>query len=450
MLSVGIIGASGFTGAELLRLCAAHPEFRGRARHRRHPGRNGRGRALSQPGRRLPATCASSRSTPSAAAGLDLVFLGLPHGASQDLVPSLRPPGQAHRRPRRRLPAEGPRALPAVVRRGAPLPRAARRVRVRPARAVPGRARGRDPRRLARLLRRRPPPSPSPRSCTAAWWSRPASSSTPPPACPARAGRRRPTPRSARSTRTSPPTACSNHRHTPEIEMAISASAPLVRAGRRRCQVLFTPHLAPMNRGILATCYARPAARRPDDRRPARPHGRRLRRRAVRRGQRAVAVDQGDPRVEQLPRHRPRSIRAPAGSWRSAALDNLVKGASGQAIQSRQPALRPARDHRAAHRRALSVSATADGHSRAPTPTSPARLLAEALPYIQRFHDQVVVVKYGGNAMTAEGDAGFARDVVLMHSVGIRPVVVHGGGPADHRADEPAGQGGRRSATACG
>ena len=38
-------------------------------------------------------------------------------------------------------------------------------------------------------------------------------------------------------------------------------------------------------------------------------------------------------------------------------------------------------------------------------------------------------MKYGGNAMTAEGDAGFARDVVLMHSVGLRPVVVHGGGP---------------------
>ena len=62
-------------------------------------------------------------------------------------------------------------------------------------------------------------------------------------------------------------------------------------------------------------------------------------------------------------------------------------------------------------------------------PDLTARLLAEALPYIQRFHDRVVVVKYGGNAMTAEGDAGFARDVVLMHSVGLRPVVVHGGGP---------------------
>jgi acetylglutamate kinase len=58
-----------------------------------------------------------------------------------------------------------------------------------------------------------------------------------------------------------------------------------------------------------------------------------------------------------------------------------------------------------------------------------ARLLAEALPYIQRFRGKVVVVKYGGNAMTEGGDVSFARDVVLMHSVGILPVVVHGGGP---------------------
>jgi acetylglutamate kinase len=62
-------------------------------------------------------------------------------------------------------------------------------------------------------------------------------------------------------------------------------------------------------------------------------------------------------------------------------------------------------------------------------PDLTARLLAEALPYIQRFHGKVVVVKYGGNAMTEGGDASFARDVVLMHSVGILPVVVHGGGP---------------------
>jgi len=62
-------------------------------------------------------------------------------------------------------------------------------------------------------------------------------------------------------------------------------------------------------------------------------------------------------------------------------------------------------------------------------PELSARLLAEALPYIQRFRGKVVVVKYGGNAMTEEGEAAFARDVVLTHSVGILPVVVHGGGP---------------------
>ena len=63
------------------------------------------------------------------------------------------------------------------------------------------------------------------------------------------------------------------------------------------------------------------------------------------------------------------------------------------------------------------------------SPEDTAEVLAQALPYIQRFHGRVVVVKYGGNAMTPEADAAFAADIVLMHSVGIRPVVVHGGGP---------------------
>ena len=62
-----------------------------------------------------------------------------------------------------------------------------------------------------------------------------------------------------------------------------------------------------------------------------------------------------------------------------------------------------------------------------------AAMLVEALPYIRRFAGQVVVVKYGGNALAgaSEGDALalFAQDIVLMHQVGMRPVVVHGGGP---------------------
>jgi acetylglutamate kinase len=59
-----------------------------------------------------------------------------------------------------------------------------------------------------------------------------------------------------------------------------------------------------------------------------------------------------------------------------------------------------------------------------------AQILAEALPYIQRFHDKAIVIKYGGNAMTdAQLKAGFARDVVMLKLVGMNPVIVHGGGP---------------------
>jgi len=59
-----------------------------------------------------------------------------------------------------------------------------------------------------------------------------------------------------------------------------------------------------------------------------------------------------------------------------------------------------------------------------------AAILAEAMPYIRRFHGKIVVVKYGGNAMTDESlKQSFARDVVLLKLVGLNPVVVHGGGP---------------------
>lgn len=61
-----------------------------------------------------------------------------------------------------------------------------------------------------------------------------------------------------------------------------------------------------------------------------------------------------------------------------------------------------------------------------------ASILVEALPYIRRFWGRVVVVKYGGNALSGSDRAGlasFATDIVLMRSVGMRPLVVHGGGP---------------------
>ena len=63
-----------------------------------------------------------------------------------------------------------------------------------------------------------------------------------------------------------------------------------------------------------------------------------------------------------------------------------------------------------------------------------AQVLLEAIPYMRRFAGKIVVVKYGGNALSGSEDessalSGFASDVVLMHAVGMLPVVVHGGGP---------------------
>ena len=63
-------------------------------------------------------------------------------------------------------------------------------------------------------------------------------------------------------------------------------------------------------------------------------------------------------------------------------------------------------------------------------PPVKAEILAQALPYIRKFHGKTIVIKYGGNAMTEEKlKHGFARDVILLKLVGMNPVVVHGGGP---------------------
>ena len=63
-------------------------------------------------------------------------------------------------------------------------------------------------------------------------------------------------------------------------------------------------------------------------------------------------------------------------------------------------------------------------------PRDKAEILAQALPYIRRYHGKTLVIKYGGNAMTdPELQADFAEDVVLLKLVGMNPVVVHGGGP---------------------
>jgi acetylglutamate kinase len=64
------------------------------------------------------------------------------------------------------------------------------------------------------------------------------------------------------------------------------------------------------------------------------------------------------------------------------------------------------------------------------TPFQQARILAEALPYMQRYDEATIVIKYGGHAMGEEQQArDFARDIVLLEQTAINPVVVHGGGP---------------------
>ena len=58
------------------------------------------------------------------------------------------------------------------------------------------------------------------------------------------------------------------------------------------------------------------------------------------------------------------------------------------------------------------------------------RVLVEALPYIQKYYDKVVVIKYGGNAMINEElCSAVMKDIVLLNLVGIKVVLVHGGGP---------------------
>jgi acetylglutamate kinase len=65
-----------------------------------------------------------------------------------------------------------------------------------------------------------------------------------------------------------------------------------------------------------------------------------------------------------------------------------------------------------------------------PPPLDHAQILAQALPYIRKYHGKTMVIKYGGNAMTEPAlQQAFAEDVVLLKLVGINPVVVHGGGP---------------------
>jgi len=76
------------------------------------------------------------------------------------------------------------------------------------------------------------------------------------------------------------------------------------------------------------------------------------------------------------------------------------------------------------------VTIATDNSKRREAATVKADTLIEALPWLDRFHGEIVVIKYGGHAMTDEElRAGFAQDLVFLRYAGLRPVVVHGGGP---------------------
>jgi acetylglutamate kinase len=80
----------------------------------------------------------------------------------------------------------------------------------------------------------------------------------------------------------------------------------------------------------------------------------------------------------------------------------------------------------------------------ASAPAAKAQILAQALPYIRKYHGKTMVIKYGGNAMTDPAlQAAFAEDVVLLKLVGLNPVVVHGGGPQIETALKRLGKEGR-------
>ncbi|MGQ0831721.1 MAG: N-acetyl-gamma-glutamyl-phosphate reductase [Microthrixaceae bacterium] len=245
MPKVGIIGASGFTGAELLRLAAQHPDLdvvyaTGDTQAGSLAGDLYPSLAAAHPGLRFAAY------DPAEAAGLDLVFLGLPHGASQGLVPELigkvghlvdlaadfrlKDPalyplwyGEPHTAPE--LLADFAYGLPELFRD---------EILDAAHVAVPGCYPTAASLALTPLVRSGAIESSGIIVDAASGVS---------------GAGRTPKPGTSFCTVDEDFTAYGllDHRHTPEIEQVTGAS------------VLFTPHLAPMNRGILATCYARPS-----------------------------------------------------------------------------------------------------------------------------------------------------------------------------------------------
>lgn len=314
-LRVGIVGASGYTGIELLRLCAGHPDLEVAVA----TGDTSAGISAAELYPNLAAAYPDlvfSTYEPTEFDGLDLAFLALPHGASQSLVPDLRKrvgkivdlaadfrlkdPAlyplwyhAEHTAPA--LLEEFAYGLPELFRddiAGADLV------------AAPGCYVTAAALALAPLVRAG--------VIETTGIVVDAASGT------SGAGRApKPGLHFAKVNEDFTAYGLLDHRHTPEIEQAIDA------------QVLFTPHLAPMTRGILATCYARPTAGSPDplevmrDFYSAEPF---------------VVVTDASPSTKAAYGSNTAHITArrdPRTGWVIVlcALDNLVKGASGQALQ---------------------------------------------------------------------------------------------------------------------
>lgn len=323
MLTAAIIGASGYTGAELLRLLAGHPDFD-------VISATGDSQAGTPIAALYPSLAAAYRDRRfdtvdvGAAAQADVVFLGLPHGASQAIVPELRAAGakrivdlaadfrlkdpslypiwyhEPHQVPE--MLADFTFGLPELFRdelRRASLV------------AAPGCYVTTATLTLAPLVRH--------------GLVEPVGIIVDAASGVSGAGRP-PKPNTTFCAVDEDFTAYGllNHRHTPEMEQALGGGV----------QILFTPHLAPMNRGILATCYARPTDVAPKD------TGELL---ALYRnfydGEPFVVVTDGSPSTKATLGSNSAHLTVrfdPRTGWIVAigALDNLTKGASGQAIQA--------------------------------------------------------------------------------------------------------------------
>jgi N-acetyl-gamma-glutamyl-phosphate reductase len=317
MAEVGIVGASGFTGAELLRLCAQHPDLHVRVA-------TGDTQAGTSVGELYPSLRAAygelafTEYDPGALDGLGLVFLGLPHGASQAIVPELF--GKVGHLVD--LAADFRLQDPALYPQWYGEPHTAPEL-------LPDFAYGLPELFREEILRSdhvaAPGCYPTAALLALAPLVRSGAVVTDGIIVDATSGvsgaGRPPKPNTTFCAVDEDFTAYGllDHRHTPEMEQLLGAS------------VLFTPHLAPMNRGILATCYARPAG--------ATSTGALL---AILRdayaGETFVVVTEGSPSTKATlgsncahltARHDPRTGWVVA----IAAIDNLTKGASGAAVQ---------------------------------------------------------------------------------------------------------------------